>query len=202
MTTQRERFRMTRLETLRWLINTFDEITAYPSETGGEDPDADARRESQLALIAFVQFMQEVPGLTGKEAPLLALLSALVDVQEGGNPKLFKKPKSKRKRGKPKPALGVQFLRARAAAAMEFFFRADPAARPDATKAAQRVANGCARWFDERPTAKQVKTWRSDFKAGGNDDGAQYYKVTIASLENQFPDPEQAAQAALYLLST
>ena len=199
MTTQRKRFRMTRLETLRWLINTFDEITAYPSETGGEDPVADARRESQLALIAVVQFMQEVPGLTGKEVPLLVLLSALVDVQEGGNPKLFKKPKSKRKRGKPKPALGVQFLRARAAAAMEFFVRADPGPRPDLDKHAQRVANGCGRWFGRRPLAQQVKRWRNEFMGKADGDGAQYYQETIASLEARYSDPEQAA---LYLLST
>ncbi len=152
----------TRLEKLRRLISDFDEIETAPSETGGEDPVADARGESILALKAVVQFMQEVPGLTGKEVPLLALLSALVDVQEGRNPKLFKKPKSKRKRARPKPALGTQFLRARAAAAMEFFVRADPAPRPDVNTHAQRVANGCARWFGRRPLATQVKRWRND----------------------------------------
>jgi len=197
VTTRLEAFRTTRLEKLRRLINDFDEITALPSATGGKDPVADARMESMLALKAVALFMQSVPELTGKEAPLVALLSALQDVHDGRNPKMFKKPN--RKRGKPKPELSIVFPRARAAVAMTFLMRADPG-RSDQNKAAQRVANGCGRWFGRRPSAGQVKRWRAALLGDADDsDGRRYYRETIASLEIQFPDPEQAAQ---YLLST
>lgn len=189
-------------EALQHLIDGFDQIEALPLETGGSDPVADERAKTMLELVAVGYFMKEVEVLKGRGRRLVKLLAALNDVHQGLNPEMFKKPEAKSKQGRPKPEFSVQHHRARAAAALEFCIRADPAPRPNVTEIAQRVANGCARWFDDRPTANQIKLWRTDFKAGGNDDGAQYYKVTIASLEDQFPDPEQAAQAALYLLST
>ena len=145
-------------EALQRLVVGFDQIEALPLETGGTDLAADERAKTMLELVAVGNFMEEVEELKGKGRRLVNLLAALFDRHNGLNPKLFEKPESKSKQGKPKPEFSIVSNRVRAAAAMEFFIRADPAARPDATKAAQRVANGCVRWFDERGVTGELST--------------------------------------------
>ena len=184
-------------EALQRLVDDFDLIEVWPSETGGKDPVADERARTMLEVAAIAGFMEAVPELKGKERRLVTLLSALHDVHEGRYPKLLK-PKPKGKRGKKKPALSKQFCRARAAAAMEFFMRAGYGK----DKAAQCVANGCARWFDKRPLSRTVARWRDAVMGAAEaaeGDDARYYRETIALLEVFCPDPEQAAR---HLLST
>ena len=182
------------------LVDFYKAIETEPSETGGKDPVADERKRTMQELVNLAMFMEVVPELRGRERRLVALLRALQDVHAGRYPELFKKPKPKRKkRGKPKPELKEQFRRADAAAVLEFYIRADPAPRPNVTEIAQHVANSCARWFDNRPTATQVKDWRAAVCGNAEGDGAQRYRAIIDRVEAKFPDPEQAAR---YLLST
>jgi hypothetical protein len=131
-------------EALQHLIDGFERIAALPLETGGEDPVADERAKTMLELVAVGKFMNEVEELKGKGRRLVTLLAALIDRHNGLNPKLFEKPESKSKQGKPKPEFSVQRHRARAAAALEFCIRADPAPRPNVTERGQ-FHQSCAR---------------------------------------------------------
>jgi len=185
-------------EALQQLIEDLDKIGTLPADPGenpdNEDPFFDERAQIMATVAAVAIFMQSLPELAGKERerPLVTLLSHLMDVHEGRKSELLS---TDRKPGRTRPPLGVQFFRAGAAAAMEFFIRAGKSK----DEAARFVSVGSAKLFHDRPSYKQVARWRDEVTGAMDNDGARYYRELIASVEARFPNPEQAAR---YLLKT
>jgi len=183
-------------EVLQQLIDDLNRIENAPSDPGenpdNEDPLFDERAQIMGTVASVAKFMQSLPALTGKERerPLVTLLSNLLDVHEGRKSDLlspYPKP------GRKKPPLEVQFSRARAAAAMEFFIRAGN----NNEEAARLASSGSAKLFHARPLYKQVARWRDEFTGAMDHDGARYYRAAIASVEVRFSNPEHAARCVL-----
>lgn len=187
---------------LQQLIDDIDQIgtsLSKPEENpDNNDPFFDERARIMATVAVVVLFMQSLPELDREERlrPLVTLLEALTDVHEGRNSPLLTpiwNPKG------VKIPLGEQFRRASAAAAMEFFTRVDGCSNEEAARlvSLQIISTDAHLFNDRTPPHEQIKSWRDNIMGGTNGDGAQYYRETIASIEVQFPDPEQAAQ---YLL--
>ncbi len=185
-------------EALQRLVDDLDKIETSPADPdenpNNEDSFFDERAQIMATVAAVAIFMQSLPELAGKERerPLVTLLSHLMDLHEGRKSDLLSPD---RKPGRKRPPLEVQFFRAGAAAAMEFFIRAGKSK----DEAARLVSNGSAKLFRNRPSYKQVARWRDEVTGAMDHDGARYYRELITSVEVRFPNPEQAAR---YLLKT
>ena len=86
---QEDRF-LPREEALQWLIDELDYLEPSPAGPGenldNEEPFFDESMRVMGTLAAVAQFMQAVPELKGKEAPLLVPLRALLGVHDGREP--------------------------------------------------------------------------------------------------------------------
>ena len=187
-------------EALRRLVDELETLPADPDENSDkEDPFFDERERVIGTVKAVAQFMQSLPELAGKERerPLVVLLSHLLDVQEGLKSGLLSPD---RKRGRKRPPLGVQYARARYAAAMEFLTLVDGY---NNEQAARRVArhldsNGNAYLFHDRTEHyEQIESWRENVTGSVNTDAARHYRALVACGKAAGFGPEETAKRLL-----
>ena len=195
-------------EALQQLIDDIDKIETAPSNPeenpDNDDPFFDERARIMATVAAVARFMQSLPELDREERlrPLVTLLAALIDVQDGRKSKLLSPD---RKRGRKMPPLGEQYARAIAAAAMEFFTRIDGVINEEA---ARRVArwldnNGKDYLFtDDSEPYTQVERWREKVIPGPESPYVdQHYQILVAWGDTSGLGPEQTAKKLLKLLS-
>ena len=191
---------LSREEALQWLIDELDYPEFSPAGPGenpdNEEPFFDERMRVMGTLAAVVQFMQAVPELKGKEAPLLAPLRALLGVHDGREPSPLFAPVWTPKG--PKIATAVRIKRATAAAAVTLLLKSAGGKEAAARQVARIVEKKDARLFTEDTAPhEQVNQWRRTVMEGGDPKGTRHYRNLVAGAKATGEPPERVATKLL-----
>ena len=186
---------------LQQLIDDIDKIETSPSNPeenpDNNDPFFDERARIMATVAAVARFMQSLSGLKHEERlrPLVTLLEALTDVHEGRKSELLLSEGSP---GGPIPT-GVQFSRARIAAAMTLIKSAGYTKEEAAQRAVRLVSKKDAQLFKKKTLPhKQVIQWRRDFTEGRkHPDGTKHYWAIVNGAKELGLSPELAARKIL-----